>query len=96
MSKFQLGNLFASRTVAVTMEEQASFSAFVRQAIDRYLRCDWGEMSASDKQANDEAVSSGDARIFAAYDNPDHLSWKIWIITEADRSYTTIIFPNEY
>ena len=96
MAKFQLGRLCASRAVAATMEEQSSFDAFVWQAVARYLRCDWGEMSASDKRANDEAVSSGDARILASYDNLDHPERKIWIITEADRSCTTIIFPDEY
>ena len=96
MAKFQLGRLYTSRAVAATMEEQSSFNAFVWQSVARYLRCDWGGISASDKRSNNKAVSRGDDFILAAYDNPNHPAWKIWIITETDRSHTTILFPDEY
>ena len=97
MAKFSCGMLCASRGVADTMAENPAFAQFVNHSLARYLRGDWGEMSASDKQSNDEAISSsGDLRIFAAYEYPGRKELKIWIITEADRSATTVIFPSEY
>jgi hypothetical protein len=48
------------------------------------------------QKQNDDAVKSGEDRILAAYIHPSHPEWKIWIITEWDRSVTTILFPSEY
>lgn len=52
-------------------------------------------MPEEDKAMNDQAVSEG-GRIFGAYRDAKHLDWRIWIITEADRSVTTVLFPDEY
>lgn len=55
---------------------------------------DWGELDAEDRAANDRAVSEG-TRILSAYHvGPD--KEKLWVITEWDRSATTILCPNEY
>ena len=54
------------------------------------------DLTESDKRQNDEAVRNGDDRILAAYTHPEHPDWKIWIITEYDRSATTLLFPDEY
>lgn len=55
---------------------------------------DWGELDAKDRAANDRAVSEG-TRILSAYQvGPDRE--KLWVITEWDRSATTILCPNEY
>ncbi len=59
----------------------------------RHAKGDWGEIPPEDKLANDRAVRDG-ARILSAYRTPDNV--KIWIITEADRSVTTILLPKEY
>ena len=65
--------------------------------MSRYIACDWGDMCKEDWESNDEAVASGNDRIFAAYKYDDvHPDWKIWIITEWDRSVTTSLFPCEY
>lgn len=53
----------------------------------------WGDVDADDKQANDDALKYG-SRLLSAYHLSDQT--KIWIITEADRSVTTILLPNEY
>jgi hypothetical protein len=53
---------------------------------------DWAEMDADDQQANQDAITHGD-RVFSAY-NIDKT--KFWVITEADRSATTILLPSEY
>ena len=62
--------------------------------LTRHMKADWGDMTEDDKRANGEAVRRGDERIFSAY--PLKTGGKIWIITEADRSSTTILLPDEY
>ena len=96
MEKIYLGQLVATRGVAEAMRENPDFNAFVSTSLQRYLECDWGEMADEDKALNDSAVKNGDDRILAAYKNSGPKAWKIWIITEWDRSYTTILFPDEY
>lgn len=96
MSNFSLGNLCASRLVASKVAENRDFENFIWRSLDRYRQGDWGDLSTADKRANDLAVQQGDLRIFAAYEYKAQPNLKIWIITEADRSATTVIFPNEY
>lgn len=60
--------------------------------LQRFTNADWGEMDPEDIEANNEALRNGE-RLFAAYETSEG---KIWIITEADRSATTILFPDEY
>lgn len=52
-----------------------------------------GDVSTDDKELNDRALLSGDGRLFSAYVIP---KGKIWVITEADRSITTVLLPNEH
>ncbi len=59
----------------------------------RHMKGDWGELDQEDIAANQHAVLVG-ARILSAYRLQD--GTKFWIITEADRSATTILLPEEY
>ena len=61
--------------------------------LDRHVRCDWGEVDDEDAEANDDALEHGD-RLLSAYRTS--AGKKIWVITEADRSATTILLPEEY
>ena len=90
---FKLGKLVATKAIAVAMEENNKFLKEVHGALDRYITKDWGEMCKEDKDMNDEALKTGDDRIFASYETS---RGKIYIITEWDRSYTTILFADEY
>jgi hypothetical protein len=58
----------------------------------RHVGGDWGDLDSEDIQANEDALSSG-ARLLSSYALP---SGTVWIITEADRSITTILTPSEY
>ena len=59
----------------------------------RHARGDWGDVCEFDRRANDEALREG-LRLFSVYTiTPDLV---IWIITEADRSVTTILLPSDY
>ena len=53
---------------------------------------DWGDLDTDDLDANEDALHT-DARIFSVYIIQDT---KFWVITEADRSSTTILLPSEY
>lgn len=63
------------------------------EALRRHQACDWGECSKGDWQENDFAVDK-ELRILSVY--RDREGTKFWIITEADRSATTILLPEEY
>lgn len=94
MMKFQLGKLVATRAVADRMQADKMFEKFVYSSLGRYIDGDWGSMDDSDKALNDNAVKTGESRILAAY--VDQTDTTIWIITEWDRSVTTILFPSDY
>lgn len=93
--KIELGRLVATRGVAELMETEQDFSNFISDSLKRYTRGDWGELCDDDCTMNDDAIKKGE-RVLASYDNPKNKNWKIWIITEWDRSVTTILFPREY
>jgi len=60
--------------------------------IDRHQSGDWGDLPEEDKKENELSVNEG-YRILSAYTVNDE---KVWVITEADRSVTTVLLPGEY
>jgi hypothetical protein len=58
----------------------------------RHATGDWGELCAFDRRQNEIALRDG-YRVLSSY---DILTGRVWIITEADRSVTTILLPEEY
>lgn len=86
--KFEMGTLVA--TPGVLESVNSTDSAL---AVRKHLTGDWGDMPEDDKKLNDAAVVDG-GRIMSAY--RDRNGTKFWIITEADRSATTILLPEEY
>ena len=87
---FRLGRLCATNGAIRTL---TSAAADPIEYVARHLAGDWGDLDAAGSAANDRALWSGE-RIISAYrlGNDE----KIWIITEADRSATTILLPAEY
>jgi hypothetical protein len=61
--------------------------------LDRHVSGDWGDIHPGDRGLNEEALRTGE-RIFSVYGPKD--SDRLWIITEADRSVTTILRPEDY
>jgi hypothetical protein len=92
MAGFKLGKLVMTRGVHSKIKENVDFAVGVLDAFERYQRCDWGDLCDEDKAENEQALIDGD-RIFAVYTCGNE---KIWIITEHDRSVTTILLPEEY
>lgn len=90
--KFKLGQVVTTRTINNDMAEDSTFAKEVTESLKRYVNCDWGDTHEDDKPINDDAVKHGD-RILAAYKTS---KGKIWIITEWDRSATTVLYPDEY
>lgn len=88
--KFSLGKLVATPDALDALAESEQSPA---DFLSRHVRGDWGEVCDEDKQANDEALVHG-ARLLSAYRTLR--SVKIWVITEADRSSTCILLPEEY
>ena len=60
----------------------------------RHLHGDWGDLDDDDRRQNDAALKSGEDRLFSSYQVTRDL--KLWIITEWDRSVTTLLLPSEY
>jgi hypothetical protein len=90
--KFALGKTVWTRGVNDLVAVDSSFAKFVMDSLKRHANCDWGDLSDEDKRENDLSLDKG-LRLFSAYKQG---KFKIWIITEADRSATTILFPEEY
>lgn len=89
---FLLGRIVWTRGVNDRVAVDTLFAKFVMESLKRHSNCDWGELSAEDKHENDFSLGK-QLRLFSAY---QHNEWKVWIITEANRSTTTILFPEEY
>ena len=83
-----------TRGVNDMVASSGKFAKFVLKSLNRHIYGDWGDLCEEDKKLNDYALVSGEDRIFSKYKFNDDTA--IYIITEYDRSYTTILFPDEY
>ena len=86
--KLPLGRTVATPGVlaAVAPDEMA-------RALARHASGDWGDLGEEDWAMNDRAAVSGEDRILSSYMVDDT---KFWIITEWDRSVTTVLLPEDY
>ena len=94
-AKFPLGQLLATPGGLEALAESGQSPA---EFLLRHVQGDWGDMSADDKQLNEEALTDG-SRIMSAYRT--NKGTKLWIITEAadengHRVCTTCLLPDEY
>lgn len=87
-TRFQLGQVVATPGI---MELVPRYELFA--ALARHQHGDWGDVSEADKRANNAALRN-DERILSVYRSSE--GTKFWIITEADRSYTTVLLPSDY
>jgi hypothetical protein len=88
--RFPLGRVLATPGALDTLE-QLNLNGF--DLLSRHQAGDWGEMTDGDKQENEFSIDK-ELRIFSSYKIGE--GSKLWIITEADRSVTTLLLPSEY
>ncbi len=88
--RFELGQIVATPNAIQTLE---AHNIQPQTLIDRHARGDWGELCPEDAQANDAALLQGDRLLSSYLITPDI---KLWVITEADRSSTTLLMPADY
>lgn len=87
-TKFPLGRVVATPGVLAKVPRGE-----INAALSRHAHGDWGIVPAGDKKSNERALHEGD-RIFSAYRSLSGV--KFWIITEWDRSVTTVLLPEDY
>jgi hypothetical protein len=84
---FPLGDVYVTK--AVFNDIAASHITWM---LNRHCRGDWGDIHPEDMEANDKALVDG-SRLLSAYMVADK---KVWVVTEADRTVTIVLFPAEY
>ena len=87
---FPLGQEVATPGALAALQEARQLPL---ELLRRHQQGDWGDLSAEDKAENEFSVDKA-LRIFSAYILTTGV--KIWVISEADRSYTTLLLPAEY
>lgn len=102
--KFQLGQIVATKSLIDYLEQSMppnEVSDLLAKCIHRHVNGDWGCVSRDDGRINDMAISLSD-RILSSYPIDASKPCKgfgencIWVITEADRSVTTLLLPDDY
>lgn len=100
MRKVELGNVFMSQKINLEIIQNPLFAVIVQGFLDRHLCGDWGDLEEEDIESNEFALCNNE-RLLSSYNLPNEVYTKtkenkVWIITEWDRSYTTVLFPSEY
>ncbi len=86
-ARFSLGQLAITANASLRLSTEAVWTALSRHAAG-----DWGDLCPEDTLANDSAIDHA-GRLFSAYGQGEH---RFWIVTEADRSVTTVLLPEDY
>jgi hypothetical protein len=86
--KFNVGHLVATPNALGVLSQDD-----IMACLGRHVRCDWGDLDPEDRSANEHALQHG-GRLFSAYLSTNQV--KFWIITECDRSATTVLLPEDY
>ena len=87
---FELGQVVATPGA---LDALATAGVMHTALIARHISGDWGDLCAEDKESNQDALTTG-ARILSAYTLAT--KQRVWVITEWDRSATTLLLPSEY
>lgn len=88
VAKFRLGRIVSTPHALEVIPNED-----ILRAIIRHQSGDWGELKAEDCEANDHAVVHG-TRVLSSYRSAKGITF--WLITEADRSVTTVLLPEDY
>jgi hypothetical protein len=88
VAKFRLGQIVSTPNALSQLAQED-----ILVGIRRHHSGDWGEVTEDDRKANDRALIEG-TRLFSVYHAVSGI--KFWLITEADRSVTTVLLPEDY
>ncbi|MBR9802479.1 hypothetical protein GYB59_12695 [bacterium] len=88
--RFTLGSVVATPGALDAMQAAGQTAM---ELLQRHVVLDPGELDEEDQQTNEEAVTNGD-RVFSSFLLKD--GTKLWVITEADRSSTCLLLPDEH
>ncbi|HWL07294.1 MAG TPA: hypothetical protein VNQ76_02665 [Planctomicrobium sp.] len=86
--KFSSGQVVITRNTLETLTQEE-----VHTALARHLQGDWGDCDPEDAAENELSLTEG-FRLFSVYHTAAQV--KFWVITEADRSVTTVLLPEDY
>jgi hypothetical protein len=89
---FDLGHQVMTSGVSNWIQGNPSRIISLSKILNRHKSGDWGDVCDEDKQANNNALKH-DLRVLSSYLVDGE---KLWVITEWDRSVTTVLFPSEY
>lgn len=90
----KLSRTFPLGRLVMTLNAKQSISITdINAALNRHANCDWGDVCKEDWNTNNEAVENGE-RLLSVYHDSNGV--KFWIITEWDRSVTTVLMPEDY
>lgn len=87
-ARFPIGHLVATPNAVAQISPSEIFAA-----LGRHAKGDWGDVDSEDRASNDRALIEG-TRLFSVYHTAAGI--KFWIITEADRSSTCVLLPEDY
>mgnify|MGYP000297043750 CR=1 FL=1 len=92
---FKLGQVVITASIEILRKDEQSelSSTDLSKLLYRHQCGDDGDVGAEDHEANQQAIKQGDLRIMSVY-KLDTIT--VWIITEHDRSYTTVLLPEDY
>lgn len=96
MKRFRLGQMMVTPGAIEALEESGESPA---EFLRRHAHGDWGHLDAHDRRLNERAIAHGSCpgrrmRVLSTYQTK--LGVKLYVITERDRSYTTVLLPEEY
>lgn len=92
MLKFDIGSLYKTAGIDHAINKDKNYYKELVSCFEKYLTGNWGDLCEEDKKANERAILNNE-RLLGAYLTS---KGKIFIITEANRASTTILFANEY
>ena len=88
VAKFRLGRIMTTPNALESLTHDD-----ILTGIQRHQAGDWGDVEEDDHKANERALIAG-TRLWSVYHAHNRL--RFWIITEADRSATTVLLPEDY
>lgn len=88
LAKFRLGHIVATPKALIHLSQDD-----IMLAIARHQAGDWGKLDTQDRDVNERALQHG-GRLFSRYQSAQDTVF--WVITEADRSATTVLLPEDY